>query len=146
MWRRSKGRPSQDDLRKGGRDIKIAVNAGGLKPQQLAKQIRELLHKYGDVGRSVKVAWVTGDNVLDQLKNPKSSVKASIQHLTYGTSLDEWGYELITANTYTGCCGMRHLFRFFSKYFIDIGWWVFSWLQAHQELLRSRISNRRSSC
>lgn len=95
------------ELRKGGRDIKIAVNAGGLRPHSLAKQLRNFLNTYGDVGKSVKIAWVTGDNVLDQIKDPKSEAYASIKHLSYGTSLEEWGYDpILTANAYIGCSGI----------------------------------------
>ena len=94
------------EIRKQGRDLKIAVNAGGLRPQALAKQIRELLDTYGEEGKKVKVAWITGDNVLDQIKDPKSKARASIKHLSYGTTIEEWGYEPITANAYIGCAGI----------------------------------------
>jgi hypothetical protein len=94
------------ELRKNGRDIKVAVNAGGLRPEQLAKQVRELLDTYGEEGKKVKVAWVTGDDVLDQIKDPKSKARQSIKHLSYGTSIEEWGYEPITANAYIGCFGI----------------------------------------
>ena len=94
------------EIRKQGRDMKIAVNAGGLRPHALAKQIRELLDTYGEEGKKVKVAWITGDNVLDQIKDPKSKARASIKHLSYGTTIEEWGYEPITANAYIGCAGI----------------------------------------
>ena len=94
------------ELRKQGRDVKVAVNAGGLRPQQLAKQIRELLDTYGETGKQVKVAWVTGDNVLDQIKDKDSKARQAIKHLSYGTPLDDWGYEPITANAYIGCFGI----------------------------------------
>lgn len=94
------------ELRKGGRDIKIAVNAGGLRPYALAKQLRDFLDTFGEVGKSVKVAWVTGDNVLHQIKDPKSPARTAIKHLSFGTSLEKWGYEPITANAYIGCFGI----------------------------------------
>jgi Acyclic terpene utilisation family protein AtuA len=94
------------ELRKQGRDIKVAVNAGGLRPQTLAREIRELLDTKGEEGKKVRVAWVTGDNILDQLNDSKSAVAKSIKHLSHGTPLEDWGYESITANAYIGCSGI----------------------------------------
>jgi hypothetical protein len=94
------------ELRKGGRDIKIAVNAGGLRPYALAKQLRDFLNTFGDVGKSVKIAWVTGDNILDQIKDPNARARKAIKHLSYGTRLEKWAYEPITANAYIGCFGI----------------------------------------
>jgi hypothetical protein len=94
------------ELRKLGRDIKVTVNAGGLRPEHLAKEVRDLLDTYGEEGKKVKVAWITGDNVIDQVKDSKSKARTSIKHLSYGTSVDEWGYEPVTANAYIGCFGI----------------------------------------
>jgi hypothetical protein len=94
------------ELRKQGRDIKVAVNAGGLRPQHLAREIRELLDTKGEEGKKVRVAWVTGDNILDQLNDSKSGVAKSIKHLSHGTALEDWEYKAITANAYIGCTGI----------------------------------------
>jgi Acyclic terpene utilisation family protein AtuA len=92
--------------RKNGRDIKIAVNAGGLRPQQLAQEIRNVLDSYGPIGQEVKVAWIIGDDVLDLVKGKNSVARGAIRHLSHGTSYDDWGYEPITANAYIGCFGI----------------------------------------
>lgn len=97
--------PKYVELHKAGRDIKIAVNAGGLRPEQLAKKIKTVLNSYGPVGEEVKVAWITGDNVLHLVKDA-SEARKSIRHLSHGTAFDEWGYEPITANAYIGCFGI----------------------------------------
>ena len=92
-------------LRSEGRHVKIAVNAGGLRPWQLAKEVRAHLDTYGDEGKIVKVAYITGDNVLHTLQiSPQ--LRSTVYHLTHGTSLDKWGYDMITANVYIGCFGI----------------------------------------
>jgi hypothetical protein len=98
--------PKYIELRKQGRDIKIAVNAGGLRPEQLANKIKSVLNSYGPVGEEVKVAWITGDNILHLVKDTSSEARGAIRHLSHGTPFDDWGYEPITANAYIGCFGI----------------------------------------
>jgi Acyclic terpene utilisation family protein AtuA len=98
--------PKYVELRKQGWDIKIAVNAGGLRPEQLANKIKTVLNSYGPVGGEVKVAWIIGDNVLHLVKDASSEARGAIRHLSHGTPFDDWGYEPITANAYIGCFGI----------------------------------------
>jgi len=46
------------------RDLKIAVNAGGLNPKQLAIDLQKLIESNGG---SKKIAYITGDNVVDRI-------------------------------------------------------------------------------
>ncbi|KAL2834163.1 DUF1446-domain-containing protein [Aspergillus pseudoustus] len=90
-----------DYLRYGNKDLKFAVNAGGLNPRQLALEVQKLLQKNGS---SKKVAYVTGDNVVDRIDS------MDIAPLTRSTGdFASWKRKhgkIVTANVYIGCWGI----------------------------------------
>ncbi len=83
---------------------KLVVNAGALNPQQLAIDIQQFLtSEFGDRGRTIKIAYVTGDDVLHLTQDPDT--RAEITHLTTSETLDKWTYEPVIANAYIGQYG-----------------------------------------
>lgn len=81
--------------------LKIAVNAGGLNPERLALEVQKLLQSKG---KTRKVAFVTGDNVVDRIDS------INIAPLTRSTGgFSEWKDKhgrILTANVYIGCWGI----------------------------------------
>lgn len=71
------------------RGVKIVTNAGGLNPRGLAEALHELAHR---IGLSPKIAYVTGDDLLDRCLD-----------LGLGTPL--------TANAYLGSWGIAECLR-----------------------------------
>ncbi|KAF2799635.1 DUF1446-domain-containing protein [Melanomma pulvis-pyrius CBS 109.77] len=83
---------------------KLVVNAGGLNPQQLALELQQfLVSEFGDRGKSLRIAYVTGDDVLSIIQDPES--RKAVSHLTTGETLDSWNFEPIIANAYIGQAG-----------------------------------------
>lgn len=80
---------------------KIVVNAGALNPHQLAVGVHEMLtSEFGDRGAALKIAYVTGDDILGVVKEPTS--KIAIKHLNTDETLDNWPHEPTIANAYIG--------------------------------------------
>lgn len=69
------------------RGVRLVTNAGGLNPAGLAERITELADR---VGVPVRVAHVTGDDLLDE---------------------DRWGHGVLTANAYLGGAGIAECLR-----------------------------------
>lgn len=90
-----------DYLTYANENLKVIVNAGALEPQKLAFEVQKLL----DVNHSGKrVAYVTGDNVLDTLH------EIDVKPLTTGTGdFSTWKSKynrILCANAYIGCWGI----------------------------------------
>jgi hypothetical protein len=81
----------------GGR-CRIIANAGGLNPRGCAEACRAALESAGC--RPLKIAVVTGDDVLAQLKARAES--SEFRNLDTGTPLTDVLDRLITANSYLG--------------------------------------------
>jgi hypothetical protein len=78
--------------------FKLITNAGGLNPLELGKQVKRLLD--GTLKRSVKIAVVTGDDVLETLRvDPKNSLYANLDTKEELTAVHK---RLATANAYVG--------------------------------------------
>ncbi|CZR65929.1 uncharacterized protein PAC_15829 [Phialocephala subalpina] len=82
-------------------ELKIIVNAGALKPQQLAIEVQRILDTKG---AHKKVAYVTGDNILGDLDG------IDVQPLTTATGpFPAWREKfsgILSANAYIGCWGI----------------------------------------
>lgn len=82
--------------------VKIIHNGGALNPAQLALEVQKLLESY-EV--DLKVAYVTGDNVMDiltQLAEPGVA-----PHLdNKGRDLSQLDKEVVSANAYVGMSGI----------------------------------------
>ncbi|KAI8650211.1 hypothetical protein NCS56_01473700 [Fusarium sp. Ph1] len=80
---------------------KIVVNAGALNPHQLAVAVHEMLtSEFGDRGAALKIAYVTGDDILGIVTEP--TTKKAIKHLNTDKTLDSWPHEPVIANAYIG--------------------------------------------
>lgn len=99
-------RQANEQLRKRlavGTFPKIVVNAGALNPERLAVKVQEYLSTtFGEAAKSLKVAYVTGDDVLHILQESAKDVG----HLTDGTkNLSDWPFKPVIANAYIGQFG-----------------------------------------
>lgn len=74
-----------------GSQVKVVSNAGGLNPEECAKACAEVLK---NCGLSLTIGMVSGDNVLDILKEG--------QNLETGEPLSHIRERLVTANAYLG--------------------------------------------
>lgn len=81
--------------------LKVVVNAGGLNVRQLALEVQKLL---ASKGSTKKIAYVTGDNVIDRVD------ELHVKPLTRSTGeFGPWKEKhgrILTANVYIGCWGI----------------------------------------
>lgn len=89
------------------RGIRVVTNAGGLNPRGLAEALTELA---GRLGRSPKIAYVEGDDVLPILPDLLRSGH-SLSHLDTGQPLEGAGITPVTANAYLGGFGIAEALR-----------------------------------
>jgi len=82
-----------------GHRLRIVTNAGGLNPRACAEVCRGVLSQAGC--RGMRIGIVTGDDVLEQLKNGRGSTDG-FANLETGQPLDSIRDSLVTANAYLG--------------------------------------------
>jgi hypothetical protein len=87
--------------------VKLAVNAGASDPVLLAKEVKA---KVRELGLSLKVAWIEGDEVTPQMKELRKNGE-KFTSLDTGKDLDEWGHEAICAQCYLGGMGIAEALR-----------------------------------
>jgi Acyclic terpene utilisation family protein AtuA len=80
------------------RKVRVVVNAGGLNPRGLARDVREVARR---LGVSATVVAIDGDDLLGELAALQAA-GASLAHLDTGQSLAEAGVTPVTANVYLG--------------------------------------------
>ena len=80
------------------KDIKIVTNAGGLNPSSMANEIEKILK---EAKLDLKVAYITGDNLMPKLEELKNKGEDFI-NIDKNISLDESGLGVLTANAYLG--------------------------------------------
>ena len=85
------------------RGIKIVTNAGGLNPKSMAEEVEKILAK---LGLTAKVAWIDGDNLLDDLGRLTAEGEA-FRNLDTGAVLQGSGQKPVTANAYLGGWGIK---------------------------------------
>lgn len=73
--------------------VKLAVNAGASDAALLAK---EVANRIRDRGLTLKVAYIEGDECIDQIKELRKKGDP-LKNLDTGKSMDEWGFEPIYA-------------------------------------------------
>ncbi|BCL84648.1 ABC transporter substrate-binding protein [Ktedonobacteria bacterium brp13] len=79
--------------------IKILTNAGGINPKGALK---EVMHIAKDLGlHGLKIACVTGDDLLDQLDELRAK-GISLDHMETGQSIEEVLDRMLFANAYLG--------------------------------------------
>ncbi len=88
------------------RGIKVVSNAGGLNPGALAARLRELSRK---LGLDLRIAHVTGDNILPRLPQLREAGEGFV-NLDTGRRLDDVS-PVVTANAYLGGWGIAEALR-----------------------------------
>ncbi|MGK0222859.1 MAG: hypothetical protein ACI9ON_002099 [Limisphaerales bacterium] len=78
--------------------IKVVTNAGGLNPKSMAREVEKIL---ADLNLDAKVAYIDGDNLLDDLGELQADGE-QFQNLDTQEMLSESGQESLTANIYLG--------------------------------------------
>ena len=85
------------------RGIKIVSNAGGLNPKGMAAEVEKIL---AELGVPAKVAYIDGDDLLDDLDEFQSRGEA-FTNLDTGTALKDSQQKVLTANAYFGGWGIK---------------------------------------
>lgn len=75
---------------------KLVCNAGGSDTGKLAVYVKKMIEAKG---LKLKVAWIEGDEVFDQVSKLD---RGSFKSLTTDATLADWGYEPIFAQAYLG--------------------------------------------
>lgn len=84
------------------RRIKVVHDGGALNPEGLAIKVDEYLRSLGI--EDIKVAWISGDNVTEQVKG---GGLGTLTHLDYNNALSSADMQsLLAANVYTGQRGI----------------------------------------
>jgi hypothetical protein len=84
------------------RGIKVVSNAGGLNPAGLADEIAALAAR---LGLQPKVAYITGDDLLDRVPGLLAS-GVDLAHIDTGQSLAAAAVQPVTASAYLGSWGI----------------------------------------
>lgn len=93
----------------GGR-CKLIANAGGLNPHGCAAACKKALEAVGC--RAMKIAVVSGDDVLSSLKQPiDDGQRRQFQNLDTGAPISDVADRLMTANAYVGSLPMVEALR-----------------------------------
>ncbi|KAL4973300.1 DUF1446-domain-containing protein [Aspergillus desertorum] len=93
--------PALEDLTKYG--IKLAVNAGNTDTRRLYKVVTDIVRAKG---LDLKVAWVSGDEVLSTVERALASGKSSFKNIYTNEVLSDWPFEPIFAQCYLGGLGI----------------------------------------
>ncbi len=83
--------------------VKIVTNAGGLNPKSMAEEVEKILL---ELGLDAKVAYIDGDNLLDDLTKMQGQGQL-FTNLDTGIALSESDQKVLTANTYLGGWGIK---------------------------------------
>lgn len=86
--------------------VKVVSNAGGLDPSGCAEAVATVAER---LGLSPKIAWVSGDDLLDRL-DPESSDPVMLRHFASGEVITDIS-RFITANAYLGAWGIVEALR-----------------------------------
>lgn len=97
--------PALEDLAKYG--IKVAVNAGVADTQALYDVVQEMVD---EKGLKLKVAWVSGDEVMPAIKGALASGKSKFKNVYTDELLSDWNFEPIYAQGYLGGLGIAAAF------------------------------------
>ncbi|KAL1960998.1 hypothetical protein VTO42DRAFT_4886 [Malbranchea cinnamomea] len=89
------------------RRIKVAVNAGASDTQKLYEELTGIIQ---EKGLDLKVAWIEGDEVLEEVQKALDA-GAELRNLTTGQKLSEWQFKPIYAQCYLGGWGIVEAFK-----------------------------------
>ena len=97
--------PALDDLAK--YNIKIAANAGASDTEGLYRTVVSMIEKKG---LKIKVAWISGDEVMPAVESALKSGKARFKNIYTGEHLDSWKFKPMYAQAYLGGLGIAEAF------------------------------------
>jgi hypothetical protein len=85
------------------KNIKIVTNAGGLNPASMANEIERIL---GELGVSLKVAYITGDDLMPRMD---ALIKdgETFSNIDRQIPIKDSGCQTLTANAYLGAWGIK---------------------------------------
>lgn len=85
------------------KNIKIVTNAGGLNPASMANEIEKIL---GELGISLKVAYITGDDLMPRMD---ALIKdgETFSNIDRQIPIKDSGCQTLTANAYLGAWGIK---------------------------------------
>ncbi|KAJ5690857.1 hypothetical protein N7462_005249 [Penicillium macrosclerotiorum] len=93
--------PALEDLAKYG--IKLAVNAGVTDTKGLYEVVIKMVQAKG---LDLKVAWVSGDEVLPTIQGSLKAGQSEFRNIYTGEKLTDWSFEPIFAQCYLGGLGI----------------------------------------
>ena len=99
--------PALPDLAKYG--IKVAVNAGASDTEGLYKIVCDMIHNKG-LASKVKLAWISGDEVLPAVKSSLEDGSSTFKNIYTGETLSSWIFDPIYAQAYLGGLGIAEAF------------------------------------
>ncbi len=85
------------------KNIKIVSNAGGLNPSSMAAEVEKIL---AEQGIDMKVAYIDGDNLLDDLETLQADGE-KFTNLDTQVDLCDTDQQALTANAYLGGWGIK---------------------------------------
>lgn len=88
--------------------LKVAVNAGAADPQMLQQRVQKLIDS---LGLSLKTAWISGDDVMEQVTAVMATGDSVLSSIDTGDNLSEWDQKPIAAQAYLGAFGVAEAFR-----------------------------------
>lgn len=83
--------------------IRVAVNAGASDTKLLHQVVTEMV---ASKGVSLKVAWISGDEVLPAVQKAQQAGQNSFENICTGEVLNEWKFKPIYAQAYLGGLGI----------------------------------------
>ncbi|KAL4928649.1 DUF1446-domain-containing protein [Aspergillus undulatus] len=83
--------------------IRLAVNAGNTDTRGLYEVVMQMVRAKG---LDLKVAWVSGDEVLSTVQSALASGKAKFKNIYTNEELSDWSFEPIFAQCYLGGLGI----------------------------------------
>ena len=84
--------------------IKIVTNAGGLNPKSMAEEVEKIL---AELGVTAKVAYIDGDNLLEDLGGLQTNDGQKFTNLDTNVDLADSDQKALTANVYFGGWGIK---------------------------------------
>ncbi|KAK5044466.1 hypothetical protein LTR84_010747 [Exophiala bonariae] len=137
------------------RGVKVAVNAGGSDAQLLATIVQKLSDQQN---LDLIVAWVSGDDVFEQVNKHLTSGKAVLNSIDTGEQISDWKFKPVAAQAYLGAFGVAKAFELGANIVIcgrvadaspTIGgaiWW-YNWTRDNlQELAFSLVAGHLVEC
>lgn len=88
--------------------LRLAVNAGASDPEKLAAVTQELCAK---LNCKLKVAWVSGDDVIEQVGKKLATEKEAFYNIDTGQQLENSPFKPVAAQAYLGAFGVAKAFE-----------------------------------